>query len=135
MRQQKTGTYLEIRLHPKLQAILDATPTKHLTFLVAQNSKPFRNANSFGHRMRLWAKQAGLTRCPLHGLRKSALRRLAETGCTAPEIMAVSGHKSLSEVERYIKGAEQKRMADRAIERTQSYPRADHSYPREKKTR
>src|SRR5262245_35468372 len=51
-------------------------------------------------------------------LRKSCLRRLAEAGCTAPEIMAVSGHKSLAEVERYIRQAEQKLLADRAIART-----------------
>ena len=133
VRQQKTGTSLEIRLHPELKAILDATPSEHLTFLVAQHGKPFRNANSFGHRVRLWAREAGLAGCPLHGLRKACCRRLAEAGCTAPEIMAVSGHKSLSEVERYIRGAEQKRMADRAIARTETYPRANQHLPTEKK--
>jgi integrase len=83
--------------------------------------------------MKLWAREAGLDGCPLHGLRKVCLRRLAEAGCTAPEIMAISGHKSLAEVERYIKSAQQKIMGDRAIARTESYPRADQSYPREKK--
>jgi integrase len=133
VKQQKTGTSLWIKLHPELKAVMDATPSDHLTLLVTQHDKPYASANSFGHRMRLWAKAAGLTGCPLHGLRKSCLRRLAEAGCTAPEIMAVSGHKSLTEVERYIKGAEQQRMADRAISRTKSYTRAERSYTREKK--
>lgn len=133
VRQQKTGTPLKIRLHPELVAILAATPSEHLTFLVTEHRKPYRSANSFGHRMRLWAQEAGLTGCPLHGLRKSCLRRLAEAGCTAPEIMAISGHKSLSEVQRYIEAAEQEKMADRAIARTESYPRADQHLPTEKK--
>jgi hypothetical protein len=44
-------------------------------------------------------------RCVPHGLRKAACRRLAEVGATAHQIMAVSGHKSLREVERYTRAA------------------------------
>jgi len=36
-----------------------------------------------------------------HGLRKAALRRLAEAGSTTKQIAAVSGHRSLAEIERY----------------------------------
>ena len=68
-----------------------------------------------------------------HGLRKACCRRLAEAGCSAHEIMSISGHKSLAEVERYTKAADQKRMAERAIARTESYPRQDRPYPRTKK--
>jgi hypothetical protein len=42
-------------------------------------------------------------------------RRLAEAGCTAHQIAAISGHKSLREVERYTKTADQKRMAIAAM--------------------
>jgi integrase len=133
VRQHKTGTRLMIPVHPELQAILDVTPSGNLTFLMSELGKPFKNADSFGHRMTAWAREAGLTGCPLHGLRKACCRRMAEAGCTGPEIMAMSGHKSLAEVERYIRDAEQKRMAARAIARTKSYPRADQSYPQEKK--
>jgi integrase len=65
-------------------------------------------------------KEAGLNGCPLHGLRKACCRRLAEAGCSTQEIMAISGHKSLSEIERYTKAADQKHMAERAIARTDS---------------
>ena len=61
---------------------------------------------------------------------------MAEAGCTGPEIMAVSGHKSLAEVERYIRDAEQKAYGGpdhRAIARMKSYPHGDQSYPQEKK--
>jgi integrase len=120
-------------LHPDLKSIIKATPSNHLTFIVTESGKPYAHAQSFGNRMRGWAKEAGLKGCPLHGLRKACLVRLAEAGCTAPEIMAISGHKSMAEVQRSNKGADQKVMAKRAIARTTSYPLAKQSYPREKK--
>ena len=56
-------------------------------------------------------RKAGLPPyCKAHGLRKAAARRLAEAGCSAHEIMAVMGHKTLSEVERYTRAAEQERL-------------------------
>jgi integrase len=87
--QQKTGNRLWIPLHPDLLAIMDATPSEHLTFIVTEHGKPYAHAQSFGNRLRRWARETGLTRCPLHGLRKACCRRLAEAGCTASEIMAI----------------------------------------------
>ena len=56
--------------------------------------------------------EAGLLRgTSAHGLRKAACRRLAEAGCGANLIAAVSGHKSLREVQRYTEAADQARMA------------------------
>ena len=46
-----------------------------------------------------------------HGLRKAMCRRLAEAGCTPHQIMAVSGHKTLSEVTRYTVAANRARLA------------------------
>jgi hypothetical protein len=61
---------------------------------------------------------AGLPkRCVTHGLRKAAARCLAESGCSANEIAAITGHATLVEVSRYTKAAEQKRLARAAIER------------------
>ena len=51
------------------------------------------------------------------GLRKAACRRLAEAGCSASEIMSISGHKTLAEVERYTREAEQERLAKNAMAR------------------
>jgi hypothetical protein len=45
---------------------------------------------------------------------------LAEAGCSAHEIAAITGHKTLKEVERYTKSAEQARLARQAIARQQN---------------
>ena len=69
---------------------------------------------------RIKSKDAGLPeRCVTHGLHKAATRRLAEAGCSANEIAAITGHATLVEVSRYTKAAEQKRLAKAAIRRLQ----------------
>jgi integrase len=55
------------------------------------------------------------TRCKPHGLRKAACRRLAEAGCSANEIMAISGHATMKELVRYTKAADQARLARNAM--------------------
>ena len=63
-------------------------------------------------------EDAGLPeRCVTHGLRKAAARRLAEAGCSANEIAAITRHATLAEVSRYTKAADQKRLAKAAIGR------------------
>jgi hypothetical protein len=63
-------------------------------------------------------REAGLPQCcKPHGLRKAAARRLAEAGCSAIEIMAIAGHKTLAEVERHTRPAEQEKLARQAIKR------------------
>ena len=41
VKQQKTGVTLAIPVHPHLQAVLDATPGEHLTFLTTETGKPY----------------------------------------------------------------------------------------------
>jgi integrase len=66
---------------------------------------------------RAWCDQAGLSSCSFHGLRKAACRRLAEAGCSASEIAAISGHATLHEVGRYTKAADQAKLAKAALGR------------------
>jgi integrase len=118
--QSKTGTPLWIPLHPELAAEIEAAPKDQLTFLQTQYGKPFSPAgfgNWFGER----AEKAGCPDgCTAHGLRKAGSRRLAEAGCTPHQIMAITGHKNLSEVTLYTASADQERLADQAIERTKT---------------
>jgi integrase len=120
VRQKKTKTDLAIPLHPELKKILSATPHEHLTILVTEHGKPYASASTLSKRVRAWARQAGIEGVTIHGLRKSCCTRLAEAGCTVHEIQAISGHKSLKEVERYTRAAAQKLMAERAIARTKN---------------
>jgi integrase len=120
LRQEKTGTNLEIPVLPELQAVLDANPGNHLTFLCTEQGQPFTPAG-FGSWFRRRCVEAGLPKgTSAHGLRKAACRRLAEAGCTAHQIAAISGHLSLSEVQRYTKSADQARLAREAMRTVQS---------------
>jgi integrase len=114
VRQVKTKARLFIPLHPELAAAV-ATETDRLTFLVTEAGAAF-TPNGFYMRFRGWVTAAGLPagRSP-HGLRKAAARRLAEGGCTAHQIASITGHKSLSEVQRYTRAADQVRMARDAV--------------------
>lgn len=69
----------------------------------------------FGNWFRDACDDAGLKNRSAHGLRKAAARRLAEAACTTKQIAAITGHKTLSEVERYTASADQERMAREAI--------------------
>ena len=82
--------------------------------------KPFSVAE-FGNRYRKWCDEAELTHCSAHGLRKAGSVRLAELGASDREIMAITGHQTAKEVDRYTKGARQKKLAASA---TQKWERA-----------
>ncbi len=97
-------------------AIIAETPSDHLTFLTTQFGKPF-TAAGFGNWFREQCNLAGLPHCSAHGLRKAAARRLAEAGCTAHEIAAITGHASLREIVRYTKAADQVRLAVAAMDK------------------
>jgi integrase len=79
--------------------------------------KPFTVAG-FGNWLRKCCNEAGLPNgLSAHGLRKAAARRLADIGCSAHEIAAITGHATLSEVQRYTKLADRKRLAQQAMKK------------------
>lgn len=117
VRQEKTGAPLEIPVHPRLKASLDAYKSGHLVFLATQHGEAY-TSRGFGNWFNDSAKAAGLDAGrTAHGLRKAAARRLAEAGCTPHQIAAITGHKTLKEVERYTRAAGQKRLAGDAMKR------------------
>jgi integrase len=110
-------SHLEIPVHPKLQEMIDATPTLGVkTFLVTHFGKPY-TAPGFGNWFRELCDQADCPDVSAHGLRKATARRLAEIGCSANQIASITGHASLSEVQRYTKAADRKRMAREAMKK------------------
>jgi integrase len=114
--QQKTDTEVWLPEHRDLTAEL-ALGGGHMSLLTKADGSAF---NSYA--LSMWfadaIEQAGLPAgCVLHGLRKTAACMLAEVGCSALEIMAITGHRSLPEVQRYTSAANQKILATAAIHR------------------
>lgn len=113
--QQKTRRQLTIPVHQSLSEVLAASPIGIKTFLVTRAGKPYE-PESFSNNFRSWCREAGLSECSAHGLRKAQARRLAEAGCTAPQIAAITGHKTLEDLQIYIKAANQALLAQAAME-------------------
>ena len=115
--QQKTAAKLTIPIHEALDRVLVIADREYDTILVTAYGQPF-SVKGFGNMISTAIREAQLPeRCKAHGLRKAAARRLAEAGCSASEIAAITGHKTLAEVERYTRAAAQERLARRAGQR------------------
>lgn len=113
--QQKTAAKLTIPIHDTLDRILAITNHHQGTILVTAYGQSF-SVKGLGNMVSAAIHGAGLPeRCKPHGLRKPAARRLAEAGCSASEIAAITGHKTRAEVERYTRAVDQVRLARQAI--------------------
>ena len=120
--QGKTGAKLTVPLHPELAEVLAAWPRSHQRILTTAFGKLF-TLKGFGNWMADKIGQSGVpSRCITHGLRKAAAPRLAEAGCSANEIAAITGHATLAEISRYTKAAEQRTLARSAISRLAHNP-------------
>lgn len=119
VKQEKTGTPLMLPCHPYLKQCLDGWKAETVvTPTILHNSRGTQwRADGISNAM-----LAALRRVPgfpvgrnMHGIRKAAATMLAEAGCSAHEIMSVTGHKSLKEIERYTVAARQPQLAAAAV--------------------
>jgi integrase len=109
--QEKTGAELWIPIHPELELALKACQTKGFALIGKADGTPFTTSGLGGFMARA-IERAGLPeRCVAHGLRKAMMRMMAEGNATVKQIAGVSGHKSLREIERYTKAADQRKLA------------------------
>jgi integrase len=116
--QQKTGVKLTIPMLDETSAAINAVgPSEHLVFLVNDTGAAFTEQSFSKWFVRQCKRAEVMGGLSPHGLRKAACVRLAHAGCTTPEIGAISGHKSLKEIERYIREAQQVRLARSAMAR------------------
>jgi len=115
--QEKTGADLHVPIHPELAKAMKAYPAKGLTLIGDAAGRPLKRP-ALSAMMRAAIKEAELpSRCVSHGLRKARSRLLAEAGASAKEIASITGHKTLKEIERYTKAADQKKLARSAMDR------------------
>lgn len=104
----------ELPILPELRAVLDATQSGHLAYLVTEFGKPF-TANGFGNWFRKRCNEAGLPHCSAHGLRKAGATIAAENGATEHQLMAIYGWESPKQAALYTRKANRKRLAASAM--------------------
>jgi len=114
VRQQKTGTPLEIPMHPVLRAALAQTAKAGHLFILSNRRGGPLTAPMFNSWCRDWTRKNGGGHTP-HGLRKNATNELFDAGCTTAQVASVTGHKSLRMLEHYGKGRSQKTLATAAV--------------------
>lgn len=119
--QKKTGTELWIPVHPKLKQHLAVMALQEPIgdfMLVNHYDQPW-SPDSLRVAIKRHSSKIGLGGRMLHGVRKTTASILGEMGCTALQIMAITGHQSLKEVQRYTAGAEKKKLAQEAMDKWQ----------------
>lgn len=101
---------LELPILPELRAIIDATPSTHMTYFVTSFGKPF-SVPGFGNKFREWCDQAGLPHCAAHGIRKYDATTAAENGATEHQLMGMFGWDDPKQAATYTRKARQKKLA------------------------
>lgn len=112
--QGKTKARLWIPFTERLATALHHTQRTSLRHILADQHGRALNYDQVQKKVMAVREKLGLKEFSLHGLRYSAASELAEAGCTDQQIAAITGHKSLSMVRKYSKGASQKRLAKEA---------------------
>ncbi|MEM9499177.1 MAG: tyrosine-type recombinase/integrase [Pseudomonadota bacterium] len=102
---------IDLPIPTYLRDMIDQTLIGTATFLVTEYGNPF-SVKGFGNKFREWCDEAGLPqRCAMHGLRKAGSVAMAESGTSPHQIMSVTGHRTLAEVQRYTEAAKKKKLA------------------------
>jgi integrase len=113
--QGKTGEELWVPEHRELTAELGRGVIGHMSLLTTSQGKAF-DPVYFGAWFAEAIDAAGLPDdCVLHGLRKTAARKLADAGCTEEEIKAITGHTTSRMVAHYTKAVDKRKRASAAI--------------------
>jgi integrase len=113
VKQEKTGTPLEIPLHPTLAAELARAERRGVVILTNRRGGAL-TPGTFLKWCWAFSKGYGLKLSP-HGLRKNATNELFEAGCSTAEVASITGHKSLRMLEHYGKKRSQPKLAQAAV--------------------
>ena len=113
--QQKTGAKLIIHLHSALREILDQAPRQHFTILNTEFGRPF-TVSGYGN----WLGTPSKPRACRSSASRMGFARLRAGASPRPdahrvEIMAILGHTTLAEAERYTRDADQAHLAESGV--------------------
>ncbi len=92
VRQGKTGRRLVIPVMGPLADVLAEAPRVSPVIVADERGRPWK-ADHFRHTVKHIMRSAGIQGVRFQDLRRTAIVRLAEAGCTVPEIAAISGHQ------------------------------------------
>lgn len=125
LRQGKTGRRVEIPCTKVLRAMLDGLSRDAAVILATKTGLPWK-PRYFKAQWETASNLAGLDNLHFHDLRGTAVTMLAEAGCTAPQIAAITGHslKTVSSIlDRYL--ARTRTLATEAITRFENASSTD----------
>lgn len=115
--QRSKPSKIEIPIAPELRRSIDATPIGSEFYLTTRDGSSM-GPDWLSIKFSRWCEEANVPkRCTLHGIRKAMAARMASLGVLDRDIMAVTGHRSRLEVDRYTRSAHQRMRAVRALER------------------
>jgi integrase len=125
LRQRKTGVLLDVPCTAQLLEVLAATPRSGTVMVISETTgRPYRRS-WFADTFRTLARAAGIPDdLQFRDLRRTSVVRLAEAGCSVPEIAAISGHainRTAKILEVYL--PRNSTMARHAITRLEDYRR------------
>jgi integrase len=105
-----------IPLFPELQEIIEATPERgDLFYLVSEHGKPFVK-ESFSNWFRDRCIQADIKGRSARGLRKAGIVELIRRKYTPQQIMSISGHKTMKEIDRYAREYLRQQAAEQVLD-------------------
>ncbi|MCJ8325136.1 MAG: tyrosine-type recombinase/integrase [Rhizobiales bacterium] len=125
LRQNKAKKSMWIPIHSELDKVINKIPVDSLWCLTNFNGDPW-TINSFKSAWNKeknkpemkWFKDQGFV---FHGLRKNAVVNLLESGYTADEVKAITGHETTAMIDHYGKGVNQRKQAKSAIAKIEDY--------------
>lgn len=111
--QEKTDARIWVACPPALKAYLSSLP-RDGDYIIAKNLREPVSKRAIQTRVMYVRGKIKAVGYVIHGWRYTAAVELAEAGCSDSEIQAVTGHKTLSMVQKYRARANQKRLSSRA---------------------
>lgn len=109
--QGKTGTEMDIPLHPRLAEELAKVERKSVYVLYNRRNAPFQ-PDIIRQRLRRLLSPKGWEGYTPHGLRKNATIELIELGLSENAVASITGHKNMNMIRHYGKQHDRKKLSD-----------------------
>ncbi|MDP3940645.1 MAG: tyrosine-type recombinase/integrase [Deltaproteobacteria bacterium] len=116
IRQEKTGTEVNIPMPAELEATLSTGPTGDLAWICGTRGEPLKK-ESFGNVFKRACVAAGLTDKSAHGVRKNRATTAAEAGLSVAELESLFGWQGGTMASHYTRSANRKRLAVQGAEK------------------